>query len=125
MRKKAFLILFIGSTVMYYPIGKYLYRYFVLGLDTGFLKQLGFFSGPSGTWYSWILGIAVGVGYTYFTAIKVPAVQENWKELSFFNLFGLYVAISASVVEEAFFRRGIMDHFFGESSVVIQIILSG
>jgi CAAX protease family protein len=124
-RKKALIILFIGGSIMYYPLLKYLYRYFALNKDTGFLKELGFFSGPSGLWYSWIIALIIGFGYAYFTAKKVPAVRDNWTEVSLFNLFGVYLAISASVIEEAFFRRAIMDNFFENYPVIIQIALSG
>lgn len=110
---------------MYYPLIKYLYRYFVLDIDTGFLKELGFFSGPSGYWYSWIIAIAIGVGYAYFTAKKVPAVRAGWNEVSLLNFFGIYVAISASIIEEAFFRRAVMDYLLIDYPLVIQIILSG
>lgn len=125
IRTKAVIILFIAGSIMYYPLLKYLYRYFMLNKDTGFLKELGFFSGPSGPWYSWIIALIIGLGYAYFTAIKVPAVRKNWNEASLFNFFGIYVALSASVVEEAFFRRAIMDYFFEDYPVISQIILSG
>ena len=125
MRKKAAIILFIASSVMYYPLIKYLYRYFVLDIDTGFLKELGFFSGYAGTWYSWILAIVIGVGYAYFTALKVPVIKDHWHEISWFNLLGVYVAVSAAVIEEAFFRRILMDQLFGGSPVFAQILLSG
>ncbi len=124
-RKKAIIILFIAGSIMYYPLLKYLYRYFVLNKDTGFLKELGFFSGSSGLWYSWFLAIIIGLGFAYFTSRKIPAVRDNWNEISLFNLFGVYVALSASVIEEAFFRRVIMDNFFENYPVIIQIALSG
>ena len=108
-RKRTLLILGMASLVMYYPLTKYLYRYFYLGIDTGFLKKLGFFSGNSGTPLAWILALIFGLGYVMISMNAVPIIKEKWLEISWFNLFGFLAIISAAVVEEAFFRRFILD----------------
>jgi len=125
-RVKTVLILGIGSLIMYYPLTKYLLRYFGQGIDSGFLKQLGFFSGPPGTGLSWILGIVVAILYSYFTMKAIPMVREKWTEISWFNLFGIAAVISAAVIEEAFFRRKVMDLvMINGGNEFIQIVVSG
>jgi len=125
-RKRTLLILGLASLVMYYPLTKYLYRYFYLGIDTGFLKKLGFFSGNPGTPLAWILALIFGLGYVMISMNAVPIIKEKWLEISWFNLFGFLAIISAAVVEEAFFRRFIMDRLATNGyDNLSQIILSG
>lgn len=126
VKKKTLLILGLASLAMYYPLTKYLYRYFYLGIDTGFLKETGFFSGNSGTPLAWVLALMVGFGYVIISMKAVPVIREKWLEISWFNLFGFLATISAAVVEEAFFRRFIMDRLATNGyDNLSQIILSG
>lgn len=125
LRVRATIILMVAATVMYYPLGKYLYRYVALGVDSGFLRELGFFSGPPGTWWAWLLAPVVGVGYAVFTALKVGTIRQHWREISWFNAVSLYVALPAAIVEEAFFRRWLMDGMFGHLVWPAQLLLSG
>ena len=119
-------ILGIASGIMFYPLIKYLLRYFGNGIDSGFLKHLGFFSGPSGSTLAWIVGISVGIGYSYFTMKAIPLIRERWAEISWFNLFGVVAAISAAVIEEAFFRRKVMDMVMeAGGNEILQIAVSG
>lgn len=53
-------------------------------------------------------------------------MREHWRAVSAFKVLGILVAVSAAVVEEAFFRRVIMDELLGADwPTVVQVVASG
>ena len=80
-----------------------------LGHNSGFLRDLGFLSGPSGTAAAWILALLVAVAYIGFAVRNVPPVARTWIKLDWRKLVVFFAAIAAATVEEAVFRRLVMD----------------
>ena len=74
-----------------------------------FLQNLGFMSGPGGTPIAWVLGHAVAFGYSAFAILNIPMVREHCCALSAAKVLSLAAAFAAAIVEEAFFRRLVMD----------------
>jgi len=98
----------------------------VTGRPPGFLRDLGFLSGPPGTPLAWVLGLVVGVGYAAFAVRNIPVVRQHWCAVSWFKLLAIIAAVAAATVEEAFFRRLIMDPLMRAGwSAVAQVIASG
>ena len=81
----------------------------MLGANRGFLRDLGFLSGPSGTPLAWLLALAVAVAVIAFTVKHVPPVTRTWRQISWLKGLVVLAAISAATVEEAVFRRLVMD----------------
>lgn len=73
------------------------------------LHPLGFRAWASVPLAAWALAIAVGVSFAAFTIRGFPAVRTAWRELSLLKLVSLWAAAGAAIVEEALFRRLIMD----------------
>ena len=106
---------------MWWPVADKL-----LGSPPGFLRNLGFVSGPQGTVLAWCLGLVVAAVYAAYAVRNIPLVREHWRAVSAFKLLGILVAVSAAVVEEAFFRRIIMDELMGAGwPAVVQVVASG
>lgn len=78
------------------------------GRPPRFLHDLGFLSGPAGTPEAWLLAIAAAVAFVAYSA-RIPVVRKHLFRLSWLKLLSLLVAVAAATVEEAFFRRWIMD----------------
>jgi membrane protease YdiL (CAAX protease family) len=98
------IFLLLAGGVMWIPVAQAL-----LGRPPRFLRDLGFVSGPSGTFLSWCAGLAIAVLYSGYAIRNVPLVRRHWRAVSLVKLVAVLVAISAAVVEEAFFRRLLMD----------------
>jgi membrane protease YdiL (CAAX protease family) len=81
----------------------------VLGNNRGFLRDLGFLSGPSGTPLAWLLALIVTVAVIAFTVRNVPPVTRTWRQASWLKGLVVLAAIAAATVEEAVFRRLVMD----------------
>ena len=106
---------------MWWPVAEKL-----LGSPPRFLRNLGFVSGPQGTALAWWLGLAVAAVYATYAVRNIPLVGEHWRAVSPFKLLGIVAAVSAAVVEEAFFRRVIMDELMAAGwQTVIQVVASG
>lgn len=89
------------------------------------LQPLGFRAWTSVPPAAWALAIGVGSMFAAFTIRGFPTVRDTWRELSVLKLVSLWAAAGAAVVEEALFRRVIMDavaHAGG--TVVVQVLLS-
>ena len=103
VKRRAIIFLAIAGTILWIPVAR-----LMLGRPPGFLRDLGFFSGASGTPLAWALGILVALAYCAY-AIRSPLVAHYWRRVSLLKLFAIIIAIAAAIVEEAFFRRIVMD----------------
>ena len=91
-----------------------------------FLRELGFVTGSPGTLLAWSLGLIFAIIYAAFAVRNIPLVREHWRAVSLFKLLGVLVAISAAIVEEAFFRGFLMDALMRIGwPAVVQVLASG
>jgi hypothetical protein len=98
----------------------------LLGDNSGFLTNLGFLSGPSAPPLAWGLALAVAAGYIGFAVKYVPAVARTWIWPSWSKLVVLAAAIAAATVEEAVFRRLVMDYVMQQGGGwALQVLASG
>lgn len=102
----------------------------IAGTRSAFLRDLGFRSGARGTALAWVLAVGLAAGYIAFTIRGVPLVAREWNALSWLKLLSLLLAIVAGIVEEAFFRRMIMDalarsHHAGSVQVLVSALTFG
>ncbi len=112
------ILLGIAATVLSIPVIDYLH-------GDSFLHPLGFESGLTGTPVSWILALLIATTCIAFTIKNFPLVAQTWREISFLKGLSLWAAVGAAVVEEAFFRRIVMDSVMEASgSVLFQVIAS-
>jgi len=119
--RSAAIALVLAGAILWVPILDLMFS-----RDGGFLGDLGFRSGPSGTPLGWALALLVAGIYAGYTIRNVPLVRAHWLRFSPFKLLGIFVAVGAAVVEEAFFRRLLMDWIFVRGgSAVAQILASG
>jgi membrane protease YdiL (CAAX protease family) len=108
------------ASTMAVPIG-----FKLAGTPPSFLRDLGFRAGPRGNAAAWLLALVVTAGYAAFTIRGVPAVAANAAAFSGLKLIALFAAIAAGVVEEAFFRRWLMDAIRGAGGATwIQVVAS-
>jgi uncharacterized protein len=118
--RKAIAFLVVAAVILWIPIAHVL-----LGGGPGFLRDLGFQSGPRGTPAAWILGLVVAGLYASYTIRRVPAVREHWREVSGLKLIAIVAAVGAAVVEEAVFRRMLMDAVMNAGgSIPTQVFVS-
>lgn len=121
VKRKATLFLVAAGGVLWFPVVPLL-----LGRPPGFLRNLGIFSGPPGTLLAWCMAITVAAFYCAYAVRNVPLVHEHWRARSLLKLLGLVVAVPAAIVEEAVFRRMLMDALWRSGwSVPAQVIISG
>jgi hypothetical protein len=104
VKRNAVLFLVLAGGVMWFPVARLL-----LGTPPGFLRNLGFFSEPRGTLLAWCLGVLIAAGYSTYAVRRIPLVREYWRAVSALKFLCLLVAVAAAVVEEAVFRRVLMD----------------
>lgn len=89
-----------------------------------FLAYMGFL-GASAPVAGWVLATLVFVAFTAFAA-RLPSVRVNLFRPSWLKILGLAVAVTACFVEEAVFRKLLMDGMQrGRYSVASQILVSG
>lgn len=118
-KRRAITFLAVAGTILWVPVARLL-----LGQPPGFLRNLGFVSGPSGTPLAWTLGLLVALGYCAY-AVRSPFVARYWRTASLLKLFAIVIAIAAAIVEEAFFRRIIMDRVMdADGGPLLQILAS-
>ena len=111
----------LAGGVMWWPL-----TLMLVGAPPGFLRDLGFATGSRGTLLAWSLGLVLAVSYAAYAIRNIPLVREHWRAVSFLKLLGILLAVAAAVVEEAFFRRVIMDALMRDGwSAVVQVITSG
>lgn len=119
-RNSALFLILVGG-VLWVPVAQ-----LMLGNPPRFLRDLGFLSGPPGTPLAWSLAMVIAVLYAAYAVRNIPLVREHWRALSFMKLLGVLVAVAAAVVEEAFFRRMLMDALMRAGwSPVAQVVASG
>lgn len=108
------------SMTMGIPIAKKL-----SGSSSHFLSNLGFFAGPRGTPLAWGLALVLAIGYIAFS-VQIPVVAQHSAEISWLKGISVVAAIVAGIVEEAFFRRFLMDAVAKKGgSVWMQVVVSG
>ena len=106
---------------MWFPVAALL-----MGSPPRFLRDLGFVSGSRGTLLAWCMGFVVAVFYGAYAVRHIPLVREHWRAVSLFKLLGILVALSAALVEEAFFRLLLMDALLIAGwLLVVQVVASG
>jgi membrane protease YdiL (CAAX protease family) len=89
-----------------------------------FLAYMGF-SGARAPLAGWIVAAAVFLTFMALAA-RLPSVRANLVEPSLLKLLALAVAITACFLEEAVFRKALMDALQrGGHSAVIQVLVSG
>lgn len=81
----------------------------LFGSNFAFLRDLGFFSAHRGTPLAWTLALLVSACYAGFAIRNVPPVARTWAKPTWLKLVVLPAAVAAATVEEAFFRRSVMD----------------
>lgn len=117
-------ILGILAAILSIPVVDYL-RDYLQGREDRFIYPLGFESGITGTPIGWALSFLVAAAFIIFTIKGIPAVAKTWREVSFLKVLSIYAAIVAAIVEEAFFRRMVMDMVaHAEGAVWMQIAAS-
>ena len=120
-KRRAIIFLAIAGALLWIPTSQLL-----VGRPPNFLRNLGFFSGPSGTPLAWALAIAAAVAYSAFTIRNIPLVRQYWRSLSFLKLFVIPIAAAAAIVEEALFRRVIMGWVLDAGGgAIVQVLATG
>jgi membrane protease YdiL (CAAX protease family) len=120
-RRKTGWILAAASLVMFSPLAMVL-----LGFNIPVLQNLGFARDSLAPLTTWMLAIIVAIGYVAYTFKVIPFVASMQREISLFKLLGIVSAIIGGIVEEAVFRRWLMDSLmYGDFGPVIQIVSSG
>jgi hypothetical protein len=90
----------------------------------GFLNYLGFAAGRLGTPLGWALALVVA-GLFVWHGLRLPSVRANLIRLSFLKLLAVLIGISAGILEEAVFRRMLMDYLQDHGlGVLLQILAS-
>jgi hypothetical protein len=75
---------------------------------------------------AWILATITAIAYVLYTMRAIPFVASMQREISLFKLLGILAAVVGGIVEEAFFRRWIMDMLMsGGFACTIQVLISG
>jgi membrane protease YdiL (CAAX protease family) len=119
--RKTVIFLTVAGAILWMPVVLLL-----LGRDdVKFLRDLGFVSGPRGTLLGWILAIIVAILYAGYAVKNIPFVAKYWRTLSAIKVLSVVLAIAAAIVEEAFFRRLIMDAVMvAGGSAIVQVFAS-
>jgi hypothetical protein len=121
VKRNAMIFLVLAGGAMWIPVAQALF-----GRPPRFLRDLGFLSGPSGTFTAWSVGFALAGLYSAYAVRRIPLVRQHWRDVSLVKVVGVLVAISAAVVEEAFFRRFLMDGLLRAGwPDALQVIASG
>ena len=121
VRRNSAIFLVLAGGIMWFPVVA-----LFVGSPPGFLRDLGFASGPPGTLLAWSLGLVVAVFYAAYAVRNIPLVREHWRAVSLFKLLGILLAVAAALVEEAFFRRLLMDALMRAGwPAVVQVVASG
>jgi hypothetical protein len=115
------MIMAAATLAMGYPVLLY-----ALGRNIRFLQDLGFQSGPRGTPTAWVLALIVAVTYSVATIRSIPLVAQHWRAPTPLKGLALVLALAAGIVEEAVFRRMIMDSIMQAGGAVwLQVLASG
>lgn len=97
----------------------------IMGHNSGFLRDLGFLSGPPGTVLAWAMALITAILFITFAVRNIPPVARTWRQPSLLKLLALLAALAAATVEEAVFRRIVMDEVLqAGGGVALQIATS-
>ena len=89
-----------------------------------FLSYLGFAPGQLGAYPGWLLAALTTAVYVLWST-RLPSVRANLVRPSWLKLLALPMALAAGILEEAVFRRALMDHLQGQGwGVVLQVAAS-
>ena len=98
---------------------------YALSPQGDWLHPLGFREWASVPLVAWAAAIAVGVLFAAFSIRGIAAVRATWREFSTLKLVSLWAAAGAAIVEEALFRRLIMDAVADAGgNVLLQVLAS-
>lgn len=75
---------------------------------TGFAKFMDFSSGNPGLWPGWLCAAATAAIFLALS-LRLPSVRDNLLRPSYLKFLGLAVAVAAGILEEAVFRKVLMD----------------
>lgn len=91
----------------------------------GFLRFLGFAPGQLGAPFGWLLAMLITGVFVYHGA-RLPSVRANLIRPSRLKLLALPMALAAGVLEEAVFRKLLMDYLAAVDWVpAMQVLASG
>jgi uncharacterized protein len=111
-------------TILVFPMA-FITALKLLGHNFRFLRDLGFLSGPRGTPLAWFVAFLVAAAYIAFAVRGIPSVARTWRQVSWLKGLMFVAAVAAATVEEAFFRRVVMDRIRqSDGGVVLQILAS-
>ena len=95
------------------------------GREPPFLADLGFASGPRGSACAWALAALLALAYAVFSIGSIPDVARHWHSISWLKALAIVAAVTAAVLEEAIFRRLLMDALAKRGSgAILQILIS-
>jgi membrane protease YdiL (CAAX protease family) len=98
----------------------------LLGYHNSLFQHLGFERHALASPISWILATVVGALYVIYTMTAIPLVARMQREVSVFKLLGIVSAVVGGIVEEAIFRRWLMDMLrSGGFASITQVVISG
>jgi membrane protease YdiL (CAAX protease family) len=97
----------------------------VAGYEPSFIANLGFAAGPRGNVWAWGAAVMLAFAYTIFSVQHIPAVARHWNAVSWLKALAILAAIAAGILEEAVFRRLIMDGLAKvRANGVLQVVAS-
>jgi CAAX protease family protein len=73
-----------------------------------FVAYLGFAPSRAGTLWGWVSALLVTIAFVQIS-LRLPSVRANLWSLTGLKLLGVAVAITAGILEEAVFRKTVMD----------------
>jgi uncharacterized protein len=119
-RHKTGWILGAASVTMFTPLAMVL-----AGRRIAVFEHLGFESGSLASPLWWILAVIVAGVYVIYTMRAIPLVADMQREISLFKLLGIASAVVGGIVEEAIFRRWVMDMLAsGAFPIIAQVAVS-
>lgn len=89
----------------------------------GFREFLGFAPGRLGTVAGWLLALAVTAAFV-LRSMRLPSVRANLAKPSWLKLLALGMALAAGILEEAVFRRMLMNYLERQGFGVAPQVLS-
>jgi membrane protease YdiL (CAAX protease family) len=119
-RRKTGWILGAASVTMFTPLAMVL-----AGRRIAVFEHLGFESGSLASPLWWGLALIVAGAYVIYTMRAIPLVADMQREISWFKLLGIASAVVGGIVEEAIFRRWLMDTLAsGGFPIIAQVAVS-
>jgi membrane protease YdiL (CAAX protease family) len=119
-RRKTGWILGAASVTMFTPLAMVL-----AGRRIAAFEHLGFENGSLASPLWWGLALIIAGAYVIYTMRAIPLVADMQREISMFKLLGIASAVVGGIVEEAIFRRWIMDALAsGGFPIIAQVAVS-